>query len=744
MKVNDTPSNRDLGRRSRSDPRAVVPEELVTACAAGDCVLFAGTGVSIWLGYPSWRKTLEEVIAHAARRNRRLRLNDLQRALAAGKTSLVVELLVNRLSKQVLLDGISASFSGHADFTKIPQQALHSIPFTSVLTTSWDPVWERVFRRKTPVVVRPGARETAPQFLRSDSFEIVKLFGDIQVPDSLILTREAFRSNLLENPRLAKSLNSLLFSKSFFFIGTSLESIHDFLASVQYQLRGHVYRRHFAVVADEPDLSLHAEYFERNYNLQLIPVDAAAEWDLVYQLLVDLGTQVAGARGGRHVTPLYQRMTIETLRLENIGPYHALSLDFNEGWNVILGNNGSGKSTILKAIALALCGDDVEVTPTARKLLRAGADTGYIELRVGGNLHRTDVTREGEFVRVRSNQLSPLNAGTWVALGFPPMRGVSDRDPRGPAPDGIALPVVEDVLPLLSGSVDQRLSSLKQWVVNVDARSNVGDGNDEVTAGQSRKLRDSFFSLLARFVPGVNIEFSHVDRSTWQVYLRTDDGLITLDQISQGMSSLFGWVGTLLQRLHEIFSSSGTPEAENALVLVDEIDAHLHPEWQQVMVSLVKEIFPNLQVIATTHSPLLISGLTRAEVLVAKRDSEGMISVTRSPDEFEGMRADQLLTSSLFGLMQTRSRKPVDRYSELLLLESRTAKEDEELEALRRRLSDLLVPGETALQKDLEVALASATAFVKAPTAAETAMFLDAIPASIRDQLSESLGQLYR
>jgi predicted ATP-dependent endonuclease of OLD family len=75
---------------------------------------------------------------------------------------------------------------------------------------------------------------------------------------------------------------------------------------------------------------------------------------------------------------------------------------------------------------------------------------------------------------------------------------------------------------------------------------------------------------------------------------------------------LLGWVGYLCQRLKETAQDSNSDPLSTdgyALVLIDEVDAHMHPRWQQVLVRRLKQVFPNVQFIASTHSPLIVGGL---------------------------------------------------------------------------------------------------------------------------------------
>jgi hypothetical protein len=94
-----------------------------------------------------------------------------------------------------------------------------------------------------------------------------------------------------------------------------------------------------------------------------------------------------------------------------------------------------------------------------------------------------------------------------------------------------------------------------------------------------------------------------------------------------------------------------------ALVLVDEIDLHLHPRWQRDIISNLREIFPRVSFVVTTHNPLTLLGARSGEIFVVRRASAGdeqagPIEVVPC-DPPEGLRADQVLTGEWFGLAST-------------------------------------------------------------------------------------------
>src|SRR6185295_9490438 len=196
-----------------------------------------------------------------------------------------------------------------------------------------------------------------------------------------------------------------------------------------------------------------------------------------------------------------------------------------------------------------------------------------------------------------------------------------------------------------------------------------------------------------------SFDFAGVEPDTFRVMVKVEDGsVVPLDRLSQGMAAVHGWVGTLLQRMHEIRDAAarrareaGRPEPPPvtetpALVLVDEVDAHLHPEWQQKLVGLVRHRFPNVQIVVTTHSPLIIADMEKKEIFTADRDSHGDLCIVPAAQEVRGRRADQILIS-MFGLKRTRT---ATRYVELseraIHGPPLTADEQKELDGLREAM----------------------------------------------------------
>lgn len=149
-------------------------------------------------------------------------------------------------------------------------------------------------------------------------------------------------------------------------------------------------------------------------------------------------------------------------------------------------------------------------------------------------------------------------------------------------------------------------------------------------------------------------------------YLFEAGGLrLPLRALSDGYKAFIGWVADLLHHV-----SRGCPKGKKldecgGLVLVDEIDLHLHPEWQLTVLETLAKTFPRLQFVFSSHSPLVTGSLEWPNVWHLRLDGQtGATRAERVQRPIHGLSADQLLTSELFGLTSTRApakRKEITR-----------------------------------------------------------------------------------
>ena len=646
-----------------------VPNELVDSISRSNCTLFWGGGLSAQAGYPTWREGLAEMIERTDADDPFK--SDLQKLLKAGRFSLVIDSLATRLTRNEIIDQLLALWGAPRSATPAID-AVAKLPFTNVVTSVWDPLIEQAFLHRQPVVVMGvSSSESLEGLLSREAFCIVRLWGALSRQESVLFTPNEYRAALAGNPTFAKYVASLTLSQSHLFIGASPDTIEEYLSATP---RGASSHTHYALVPESDDIELARGVFKRR-GVELLVFRPTPGWPEIPAFLSKL-RQAIEARAPTIRPVNVEPILLRKVELQNVGPFQSLSLDLDEHWNVLLGDNGVGKSTVLRAIALVLCGDDSRALIEGGQLLSTGAQKGFVQLTVGSDAYRTELVRDtsgGVHVNL-GNRVAPLKAGRWVILAFPPLRGISVDNPKGPTTEGSAVPVIEDVLPILVGKTDGRLSSLKQWLVNLDVRSKADGHIRSEEAEKNEKLRDHFFRVVNAFVPGADIEFAGVDRQTWQVHVTSHGAKIGIAQLSQGTNSILGWVGTLLQRIYEIHGHDRDIKLQSAVVLIDEIDAHLHPDWQRRIVGALSEQFHAVQFIATTHSPLIVGELEQHQVYRMELQPGGEIVATRPTHPLKGLGVAGLLTSDMFGLSST-----LDQETQGLLEQQRALSASEEL-----------------------------------------------------------------
>jgi len=175
------------------------------------------------------------------------------------------------------------------------------------------------------------------------------------------------------------------------------------------------------------------------------------------------------------------------------------------------------------------------------------------------------------------------------------------------------------------------------------------------------------------------------------VHVRTPYGLVPFSSLSLGYQTVSAWTIDMAWRLFEKYPNSSNPLSEPAIVLVDEIDLHLHPRWQRQIRRELSKHFPNVQFIATAHSPLIAQTYLNDNLAVVRREGRQAV-IVNDPVTIKGWRLDQVITSELFGLDSSRSPEiedQMERRVSLLQKRRKSPTETRELLLLDRALDDL-------------------------------------------------------
>jgi predicted ATP-binding protein involved in virulence len=168
--------------------------------------------------------------------------------------------------------------------------------------------------------------------------------------------------------------------------------------------------------------------------------------------------------------------------------------------------------------------------------------------------------------------------------------------------------------------------------------------------------RRSIYSLL-----GESYDSLQFKRAIDKLTIKKSDREIAVDLLSDGEKSLLAIVGHLSRKLAEYNEDLENPLEASALVLIDEIELHLHPAWQRMIIPRLTQTFPNCQFIVTTHSPQVLSHVDPECIHILDYDGDNV--VVKRPDSSYGLDSNRIL-EDILGVSK-RPQEIQDRMSEL-------------------------------------------------------------------------------
>jgi AAA domain, putative AbiEii toxin, Type IV TA system len=451
-------------------------------------------------------------------------------------------------------------------------------------------------------------------------------------------------------------------------------------------------------------------------------------------------------------------MYLREVRLRDIKCFDEIKLDFsNPGgtgedairkWTVILGENGLGKSSLLQSIAVPLAGPSAirELLPVADGWVRFGRPYGEINavltwtdgdaqlprwpkrtpyhanFVVTGDEPRKlpeglqDVSTVPVIVdwqghggrqdrEIASKEMSRLkktayaeNQKGWFACGYGPFRRLSGGSQEA---DRILYARRRSARFVTLFREDAALTSATEWLVELYNTSRDGEATSARALEVVRKTFQQEFLLQPADI--------HVDAR--RAYLELAGGpKVPFHALSDGYRSMLALGIDLLRWALDAFPDTADPLQERGVVLIDELDAHLHPSWQRSIGEWLLAKFPRLQFIVVTHSPFLAQVRADGNLLLRRR--KGRVVVEHGDAQVADWRVDQVFTD-LFDMASVRSLSFERNLAELVRLRRRqmkagkTAKDDKSAQERLKGLEDWLDHVPSALERPDERDLAT-------------------------------------
>lgn len=145
------------------------------------------------------------------------------------------------------------------------------------------------------------------------------------------------------------------------------------------------------------------------------------------------------------------------------------------------------------------------------------------------------------------------------------------------------------------------------------------------------------------------------------VLFQTNQGKYHLHDLAYGYQCMFAWIFDFIKKMFDRYPDSSNPLAEPAILIVDEIDLHLHPEWQRHVLLDLCDLFPNTQIIVSTHSPLVIQSVDNINLYVFSKGGEGTEVTRYIGKSFIGWKVDEILRE----VMQLGDKVRSDKYNKI-------------------------------------------------------------------------------
>jgi len=386
---------------------------------------------------------------------------------------------------------------------------------------------------------------------------------------------------------------------------------------------------------------------------------------------------------------------IKKIVLKHIGCFDKLEINLSpkpsEGnWLLLLGDNGAGKTTVLRSIALGLCpesGVSALLSELYGDIIQYHSEDEighiYIEfsekidskpISIATNIQRND-SDNYDVTQVRH----PASSFPWAKIfvcGYGAHRGGYATKPFNEYSS------VDSVYTLFNYDAPMQNAELALRRIDPNKQGKVF----EIINNIMMRPSDSLELSASGFVSHAS-DMNNIPAGGW-----ADGHRVTLNWLMD----LIGWAN-----MHD---ESALLEGISGIVIMDEIEQHLHPLWQRRIIKLLNERLPRIQFISSTHSSLCAIGTTdlrddECDLLVLNKVGDVSTGTTVKPMRHK--RADQILASNLFGVDSIRSddvSTDISRYSTLRGTADRTDEQERELAGLGSHLNSILGQDETELQ----------------------------------------------
>lgn len=386
-----------------------------------------------------------------------------------------------------------------------------------------------------------------------------------------------------------------------------------------------------------------------------------------------------------------------SLELEGINCFkdkQTINLSDEQGnyspWTIILGDNGTGKTTLLRVL------DRMQpVEATHENQLFSNPLFAFEFILSNSN---NDFSKVNLYIKKNEPEAYlaiKLDSGKANIIGYKETNSflISYGASRRMSKSTNLSPIEENknkITSLFEESIE--LINAEEWYLQKFLAFSTAENGIKIKLEQQLSL---IKKVLVDFLPDVlDLRIKEIktvnDKSALEVKIN-DKEWINLRNLSFGYQTLTALIVDIASKMMEQYSNSDNPFEEPVIVLIDEIDLHLHPKWQRTVINKLSQNFPKAQFIATSHSPLIVQAALdkKANIVVCRKEGDRVV-IDNDPDEVKGWRIDQILTSDLFELSSSKSISFEEMRNEktrILLKDELTDSDNKTLEFLNKKLN---------------------------------------------------------
>ena len=379
-------------------------------------------------------------------------------------------------------------------------------------------------------------------------------------------------------------------------------------------------------------------------------------------------------------------MKIESFSIQNYKCIKDLAVDCRGAdgeirqWTVLLGENNTGKTNVLRALALLRPLElEIEIERNGNKCIttKYAPTASPIDLNANIIAMLTDGVEWGidRFSRTFWEDSIDLHIHGYGVSRYPARTALSEREGNP----------TETLF-----NSNARLLDFQEWLLQLDYSQKSGS---EKSRKRLEKMHDLVSSDLFPGVTDFSFKNDGDNEHVVVVFAAGKDGDVRFEELGFGYQTSLTWLADLCKRLFELYPESENPLHEEAVVLVDELDLHLHPKWQRDIVPTLSKVFPRVQFIVTTHSPHVLQSMADVNLYVLRRDeANGEITVERSDvTDFTGWTVEEILSETME--LKDGVRSVVYNEKKRAFENALKAKDHQAAEQLYAELEQMMRPG---------------------------------------------------